>query len=124
MRLFMLLHPHSDPRPILSALSDVPGVETTTVVEQSLFAVARIRVEQPDVIVADGECYDSERDEPLSWLSSRSEAPHTVLLQREGHRGPVEVDGRGRHHYFTLPRDREAFVALIRELAAPAVAAH
>jgi DNA-binding NarL/FixJ family response regulator len=122
MRLFVLLHPNSDPQPIAAALSGVPGVEITTVVERSLFAVARIRAEHPDVIVADGECYDSDRDEPLSWLSSRSEAPHTVVLQRKGrHGGLMEIGGDSHHHYFTLPREREVFVALIRELAAPTV---
>ena len=118
MRLVVLLHPNSNPQTILPALSDVPGVEITTLVEHSLFAVARIRAEQPDVIVADAEWYESDRDEPLSWLSSRSEAPHTVLLQREGRRsGPVPAAGGGRHHHFTLPREQEAFVALIRGLA-------
>jgi DNA-binding NarL/FixJ family response regulator len=122
VRLLVLLHPHSNPQPILTALSDLPGVEITTVVECSLFAVARIRADQPDVIVADAECYDSERDEPLSWLSLRSEAPHTVLLQRGGRHGdPTAAAGSGCHHYFTMPRDREAFVALIRELAAQPV---
>ena len=117
MRLLVLLHPDSDPHPILTALSDLPGVELTTLVEHSLFAVARIRADQPDVIVADAECYDSDRDEPLSWLSSRSEAPHTVLLHREGRRRGPAAAARSDHHHFTLPRDREAFVSLIRELA-------
>jgi hypothetical protein len=41
-----------------------------------------------------------------------------VLLQREGRRsGPVAIVGSGRHHYFTTPRERDAFVACIRELA-------
>ena len=87
-------------------------------VERSLFAVARIRADQPDVIVADAECYDSDREEPLSWLSSRSEAPHTVLLQREGRHGdPTAAAGSGCHYRFNMPQDREAFVSLIRELA-------
>ena len=117
MRLLLLLHPNSDPQPILGALSGLPGLEITTLVEHSLFAVARIRADHPDVIVADAECYDSDRDEPLSWLRSRSEALHTVLFQRTRRSGAVE--GRdGRHHYFTMPRDQEAFVSLIRALAA------
>jgi AmiR/NasT family two-component response regulator len=123
MRLLVLLHPRSDPDSIVRALSDVPGLEITTLVERSLFAVARIRAAQPDVIVADVEWYESDRDEPLSWLSSRSEAPHTVLLRREGRRGGLEeLAGSGGHHYFTFPREREAFVALMRGLAAPAPA--
>jgi hypothetical protein len=122
MRLLLLLHPNSNPQPILTVLSDLPGVEITTLVERSLFAVARIRADRPDVIVADAECYDSARDEPLSWLSLRSEAPHTVLLQREGRHGdPRAAAGSGCHHYFAMPRDGEAFAALIRELAAQPV---
>ncbi|HET7470343.1 MAG TPA: hypothetical protein VFJ81_11750 [Gemmatimonadales bacterium] len=115
MCLLLLLHPNSDPQPILGALSDLPGVEITTLVAHSLFAVAQIRADRPDVIVADAECYDSDREEPFSWLRSPSEAPQTVLLQQTRRSGPVE--GGGHHHYFDMPRDREAFVDLIRGLA-------
>ena len=118
MRILVLLHPSSDPQEVVGALSDISGVEIRTLVEHSLFAVARIRAEQPDLVVADPECCESDRDEPVSWLSSRSEARHTVLLQREGRRrGRVAAAGNGQHHYFTVPRERDAFVALIRELA-------
>jgi DNA-binding NtrC family response regulator len=79
-------------------------------------------LDHPDVIVADTDGYDLDRGEPLSWLSSHLEAPHTVLLRREGHRrDSVEAAGSGRLHYLTMPRDRDAFVALVRELAAQLV---
>lgn len=118
MRVLVLVHPDSDSRPILTALSELPGVELTTVVERSLFAIARIRADHPDVIVADTEGYDFDRAEPLSWLSSHAEAPHTVLLQHEGHRhDSSEIAVSDRLHYLTMPRERDRLVALVRELA-------
>ncbi|HEU4954314.1 MAG TPA: hypothetical protein VFT28_07065 [Gemmatimonadales bacterium] len=122
MRVLVLVHPDSDSRPILTALSELPGVEITTVVERSLFAIARIRAEQPDLIVADTDGYDFDRGEPVSWLSSHLEAPHTVLLRRDGHRrDSAEIAGRGRLHCLTMPRDRDTFVALVRDLATQSV---
>ena len=122
MRVLVLVHPDSDSRPILTALSELPGVEITTVVERSFFAIARIRADHPDVIVADTDGYDFDRGEPVSWLSSHLEAPHTVLLRREGHpRDSAEVAGRARLHYLTMPGDRDELVALVRELATQSV---